>query len=96
MCDQFIAMIDANHRAYVLFVHAGRWFGVRLDFAAASCVAVAALLVVLLRHSLSSGLAGTLLIFICTFEDSRVQYICLKLLILCRWGQDSNFVVRIF
>lgn len=62
MCDQFMAMIDANHRAYVLFVHAARWFGVRLDFAAASCVALAALLVVLLRHSLSSGLAGTLLI----------------------------------
>lgn len=92
MCDQFIAMIDANHRAYVLFVHAGRWFGVRLDFAAASCVALAALLVVLLRHSLSPGLAGTS--FISTFEHSRVQYICLKLLINCRWGQDSNFVVR--
>lgn len=59
MRDQFMAMLDANHRAYVLFVHVARWLGVRLDFVATISVAIAALLVVLLRHTLSPGLAGT-------------------------------------
>ena len=59
MHDQFIGMIDANHRAYILFVHASRWLGIRLDFAAGICVTTAALLVVLLRHTLAPGLAGT-------------------------------------
>jgi len=58
MHDQFLGMIDANHRAFILFVHSSRWLGVRLDFAAAVCVAVASLLIVLLRHSISPGLAG--------------------------------------
>jgi hypothetical protein len=59
MRDQFMAMVDANHRAYVLFVHVARWLGVRLDFVAAICVAFAAILVVVLRHTLSPGIAGT-------------------------------------
>lgn len=62
MHDQFIAMIDANHRAFILFVHASRWLGIRLDFAAAICVATASLLVVLLRHSISPGLGGNILL----------------------------------
>ncbi|KAG0612580.1 hypothetical protein M758_6G039100 [Ceratodon purpureus] len=62
MHDQFIAMIDANHRAFILFVHASRWLGIRLDFAAAICVSIVSLLVVLLRHSISPGLAGVVLV----------------------------------
>jgi hypothetical protein len=48
MHDQFLAMIDTNHRAFILFVHSSRWLGIRLDFAAAICVSVAALLIDLL------------------------------------------------
>ena len=59
MRDQFMAMVDANHRPYVLFVHIARWLGVRLDFVAAICVAFTAILVVILRHTLSPGIAGT-------------------------------------
>ncbi|KAG0577462.1 hypothetical protein KC19_5G158000 [Ceratodon purpureus] len=62
MHDQFLAMIDANHRAFVLFVHSSRWLGIRLDFAAAICVSVASLLVVLLRNKISPGLAGVVLV----------------------------------
>lgn len=62
MHDQFLAMIDANHRAFILFVHSSRWLGIRLDFAAAICVSVAALLVVLLRNTISPGLAGVVLV----------------------------------
>lgn len=58
MHDQFLGMIDANHRAFILFVHSSRWLGIRLDFAAAICVSVASLLVVLLRDKISPGLAG--------------------------------------
>eukprot|EP00850_Spirogloea_muscicola_P013866 SM000096S24895 [mRNA] locus=s96:433181:441538:+ [translate_table: standard] len=58
----FVALIDANHRAYILFVHAGRWLGIRLDFCAAVCVTVTAVCVLLLRHSLAAGLAGVVLV----------------------------------
>ncbi|XP_024398184.1 uncharacterized protein [Physcomitrium patens] len=62
MHDRFLAMIDANHRAFILFVHSSRWLGVRLDLATSMAVATASLLVVLLRNSISPGLAGVVLV----------------------------------
>lgn len=59
MLDHFRDLMDANHRAYILFVHTSRWLGVRLDYCAAVCVTVTALLAVLLRHKISPGLLGT-------------------------------------
>lgn len=56
--DQFLDMTDTNHRAYIVFVHAGRWLGVRLDLCAAVAVTVTAMCVVMLRDSLAAGLAG--------------------------------------
>lgn len=85
MHDQFLAMIDANHRAFILFVHSSRWLGIRLDFAAAICVSVAALLVVLLRNSISPGLAGNNLsnsFDFSTTENFQLFYVCTKLLVL--------------
>jgi hypothetical protein len=52
------ALIDANHRPYIMFLHVSRWLGVRLDFATSLCVAVASILVLALRHRISPGLAG--------------------------------------
>lgn len=60
--SKYMALIDANHRAYVLFVNSGRWLGVRLDLCAAICVMAAALTVVLLRGTLPPGLAGVILV----------------------------------
>eukprot|EP00850_Spirogloea_muscicola_P011143 SM000068S20575 [mRNA] locus=s68:197067:208001:- [translate_table: standard] len=60
--ELFVALIDANHRAYILFVHASRWLGIRLDFCAAVCVTVTAVCVLLLRDSLAAGLAGVVLV----------------------------------
>lgn len=60
--EQFSRLIDANHRAYILFVHLSRWFALRLDFSATICITMAALLVVLLRHSIAPGLAGVVLV----------------------------------
>ncbi|KAH7427040.1 hypothetical protein KP509_10G027600 [Ceratopteris richardii] len=62
MHDQFASLIDTNNRAYILFVHVSRWLGIRLDFCAALCVTVSAALVIFLRHSLASGLAGVVLL----------------------------------
>ncbi|BBN10831.1 protein MpABCC10 [Marchantia polymorpha subsp. ruderalis] len=62
MLDHFRDLMDANHRAYILFVHTSRWLGVRLDYCAAVCVTVTALLAVLLRHKISPGLLGVVLI----------------------------------
>eukprot|EP00897_Mesotaenium_endlicherianum_P011044 jgi/Mesen1/9969/ME000072S09378 len=56
--EEYVELIDANHRAYVLFVHCGRWLGVRLDFCAAAIVTATALCVLLLRNHLPAGLAG--------------------------------------
>ncbi|MCO5601045.1 hypothetical protein L7F22_055162 [Adiantum nelumboides] len=60
--DEFSRFIDANHRAYILFVHLSQWFALRLDFAATICITMTALLVVLLRHSIAPGLAGVVLV----------------------------------
>jgi ABC-type multidrug transport system fused ATPase/permease subunit len=62
MHNHFIHLIDANHRAFIMFVHSSRWLGVRLDFVAAICVTLTALLVVLRRHSIGPGLAGVVLV----------------------------------
>jgi hypothetical protein len=64
MHNHFIHLIDANHRAFIMFVHSSRWLGVRLDFVAAICVTVTALLVVLRRHSIGPGLAGLLFLLL--------------------------------
>lgn len=60
MHDHFRDLLDANNRAYILFVHTSRWLGVRLDFAAALCLTTSALLSVLLRHKISPGYIGNL------------------------------------
>lgn len=59
---QFMSLIDSNHRSYILFVHVARWMGMRLDFAGIMCVTMASILVILLRHSISAGLAGVVLV----------------------------------
>jgi hypothetical protein len=64
MHNHFIHLIDANHRAFIMFVHSSRWLGVRLDFVAAICVTLTALLVVLRRHSIGPGLAGLLFLLL--------------------------------
>ncbi|MCO5614705.1 hypothetical protein L7F22_068989 [Adiantum nelumboides] len=58
----FTSLIDANHRSYIMFVHVSRWMGIRLDFATCLCVTLASLLVVLLRHSITPGLAGVVIV----------------------------------
>ncbi|CAI7866834.1 unnamed protein product, partial [Closterium sp. NIES-54] len=55
--QHFIALIDANHRAYIQFVHAGRWLGIRLDLCASALVTLVAILVVVLHGSLPAGYA---------------------------------------
>lgn len=58
----FEALIDVNHRCYILFVHGSRWLGVRLDLLAALCVTVAATCVLVLRNHLAPGIAGVVLV----------------------------------
>ncbi|CAI5465305.1 unnamed protein product [Closterium sp. Yama58-4] len=58
----FIALIDTNHRAYIQFVHAGRWLGIRLDLCASALVTLVAILVVVLHGSLPAGYAGVILV----------------------------------
>ncbi|CAI7912000.1 unnamed protein product [Closterium sp. NIES-53] len=60
--QHFIALIDANHRAYIQFVHAGRWLGIRLDLCASALVTLVAILVVVLHGSLPAGYAGVILV----------------------------------
>ncbi|KAJ7566291.1 hypothetical protein O6H91_02G095800 [Diphasiastrum complanatum] len=62
MHARFAELIDANDRAYILFVHTSRWMAVRLDFAAAICVTASAMMVILLRTNLAPGLTGVLLV----------------------------------
>ena len=61
MHEKFISLIDANHRPFVMFFHVARWLGIQLDFATTLCVMLASILVLVLRHSISPGLAGTTL-----------------------------------
>jgi hypothetical protein len=70
MHNHFIHLIDANHRAFIMFVHSSRWLGVRLDFVAAICVTLTALLVVLRRHSIGPGLAGLLFLLLLSLSLS--------------------------
>lgn len=58
MHDQFRDLLDVNNRAYIMFVHASRWLGIRLDFGAAMCLTTTALLSVLLRHQVNPGYIG--------------------------------------
>ncbi|GAQ87187.1 ATP-binding cassette transporter subfamily C [Klebsormidium nitens] len=58
----FEALIDVNHRCYILFVHGSRWLGVRLDLLAALCVTVAAACVLILRNHIAAGIAGVVLV----------------------------------
>ncbi|CAI5958721.1 unnamed protein product [Closterium sp. NIES-65] len=60
--QHFIALIDANHRAYIQFVHSGRWLGIRLDLCASALVTLVAILVVVLHGSLPAGYAGVILV----------------------------------
>ncbi|MCO5606131.1 hypothetical protein L7F22_060318 [Adiantum nelumboides] len=62
MHDIFSSLIDANHRPYILFLHMSRWIGIRLDFVTSLCVALASLLVVVLRRSITPGLAGVVIV----------------------------------
>ncbi|CAM6097000.1 unnamed protein product [Calypogeia fissa] len=62
MHDHFAELLDANNRAYIMFVHTARWLGIRLDFGAACCLMTTALLSVLLRHTLNPGYIGVVLI----------------------------------
>jgi hypothetical protein len=60
MHETFLSLIDANHRPFVMFLHLSRWLGIQLDFATILCVTLASILVLVLRHSISPGLAGTI------------------------------------
>ncbi|KAI5066080.1 hypothetical protein GOP47_0018704 [Adiantum capillus-veneris] len=62
MHNIFNSLIDENHRSYILFVHMSRWIGIRLDFATCMCVTLASLLIVVLRHSITAGLAGVVIV----------------------------------
>lgn len=86
----FSSLIDANHQSYILSVHMARWFGVRLDFATSVCITLASALVLLLRHSLSPGLAGILsnnsfLLLLTSWE------FCTYIIIFARrWSKDKT------
>jgi hypothetical protein len=76
----FEALIDVNHRCYILFVHGSRWLGVRLDLLAALCVTVAATCVLVLRNHLAPGIAGVVLVqsqltglFQVSFRDIQIS-----------------------
>ncbi|CAM6113019.1 unnamed protein product [Calypogeia fissa] len=62
MHDHFAELMDANNCAYIMVVHTACWLGVRLDFGAACCLMTAALVSVLLRHTLNPGYIGVALI----------------------------------
>ncbi|CAM6123349.1 unnamed protein product [Calypogeia fissa] len=62
MHDRFRDYIDTKHRACILYIHACRWLGIRLDLAASISLTLTALLAVLFRHSVSPGLIGVALI----------------------------------
>eukprot|EP00854_Cymbomonas_tetramitiformis_P006943 gene6943-8283_t len=55
--------VNRNNNATLLYLNAGRWLGVRLDFIAAVAIVVAAGLVFLLRDVLPPGLAGVVLVY---------------------------------
>lgn len=55
--------VNRNNNATLLYLNAGRWLGVRLDFIAAIAIVVAAALVFLLRDVLPPGLAGVVLVY---------------------------------
>ncbi|KAI5066079.1 hypothetical protein GOP47_0018703 [Adiantum capillus-veneris] len=57
MRDLFNSLVDANHPSYILFVHMSPWIGIRLDFATCMCVTLASLHIIILRHSITPGLA---------------------------------------
>lgn len=78
---EFFSLNDANNRAHIAFVHAGRWLGVRLDALAALGVAVAAACVTAAASKsgagglppLAPGLAGMALVASLTFTGT-LQY----------------------
>ncbi|MCO5582210.1 hypothetical protein L7F22_036101 [Adiantum nelumboides] len=55
-------LLDGNNSANILFQHVSRWLSFRLDLAAAVCVTVTALLVVLLQDHIAPGIAGVILV----------------------------------
>ncbi|MCO5581786.1 hypothetical protein L7F22_035675 [Adiantum nelumboides] len=55
-------LLDGNNSANILFQHVSRWLSFRLDLAAAVCVTVTALLVVLLQDRIAPGIAGVILV----------------------------------
>ncbi|EFJ12050.1 hypothetical protein SELMODRAFT_425801 [Selaginella moellendorffii] len=60
--DQLVKLVDNNHKAYILYVHASRWLSTRLDFVTTLSITVAAFLIVLLRNYISPGLTGVILV----------------------------------
>ncbi|EFJ21278.1 ATP-binding cassette transporter, subfamily C, member 23, cluster Ib, SmABCC23 [Selaginella moellendorffii] len=60
--DRLVKLVDNNHKAYILYVHASRWLSTRLDFITSISITVAAFLIVFLRNYISSGLTGVILV----------------------------------
>lgn len=57
----FMALIDGNHRPFILFAHMSRWLSTRMEFATSIYATLAAALIVALKDSISPGLAGVIL-----------------------------------
>ncbi|EFJ11981.1 hypothetical protein SELMODRAFT_104, partial [Selaginella moellendorffii] len=60
--DQLVKLVDNNHKAYILYVHASRWLSTRLDFVTTISITVAAFFIVFLRNYISPGLTGVILV----------------------------------
>ncbi|EFJ11982.1 ATP-binding cassette transporter, subfamily C, member 22, cluster Ib, SmABCC22, partial [Selaginella moellendorffii] len=60
--DQLVKLVDNNHKAYILYVHASTWLSTRLDFITTISITVAAFLIVFLRNYISPGLTGVILV----------------------------------
>lgn len=58
MHDHFVELIDANNRAWILFVHTSRWLCIRLEFLATCSLTTATFLSILLRDKLNPGYVG--------------------------------------
>lgn len=56
--ERFLRMIDVQNRPYLLFWSGTRWLGMRLDCISASIIVACSLCIVLLRDSISPGVAG--------------------------------------
>lgn len=66
-------LLDGNNTACILFQHVSRWLSFRLDLAAAVCVTVTALLVVLFHNHIAPGIAGMLVRLLYFLSHVRAQ-----------------------